>query len=248
MTEWLVGKYMPDLRRREPRNVGVVLFANDTISMRFRGQRPDGSIHATGLALGEPAIYKGWVEFWHYLARTTNDLNQWLRRRVIDNYFLERGGRLLSGEEVDSEPLLHDLYGQLVEETSDDDWKLADRVAKLLDQSGVSQTEHFRRGYQIDAGDTGEHYRYPYAYVNGHRVVADQIHRIGPHNARSRLWEFMHLAPDIGKIVFTDSATDDRSVELLERQAHIVEVGQATPSEVSELFLSPPSLPSRRIF
>jgi hypothetical protein len=244
VAEWLVAKYMRDLRRREPRNVGVVVFANNETRMRFLGQRPDGSINARHAAVGEPEVYRGWIDYWRYLAATHVEQAGWVQQRPFENYWLERGGALLSADDVDPDLLLHDLYADLVEETETGDWRLADQISRLIEEAGLSRSEHFHRNFTIRAERTGESYDYPYAYVNDHRAVAAQIHQIGPNNARSRLWEFTNLSPDIRKIVFTTRTSDDRSVELLQSKADVVDATVVTPAHVRELFLSPaPSRP-----
>lgn len=231
---------MPDLRRREPRNVGVVVFGHGQTRMRFLGQRPDGSINARHAAVGEPEVYRGWIDYWRYLAETQVEQARWVQQRPFENYRLERGGALLSADDVELDLLLHDLYEQLVEKTDTGDWRLADQISRLIEEAALPQSEHFHRNYTMFSERTGESYDYPYAYVNGHRAVAAQIRQIGPYSARSRLWEFSNLAPDIRKIVFTTRISVDRSVELLERQADVVDATTVSAARVRELFLSPP--------
>ncbi len=241
MVEWLVAKYMPDLRRREPRNVGIVAFVNGEVRLRFKGEQPDGSVESRPAGINEPEAYRAWVDYWHHLAATTPTTEDWFHRRGFDNYWLERGGRLLSDEEVDPSEFVNQLYAELVDSASHDDhdWKLADRVDVLIREANLPGNENFHTPFKIQAEVTGETYTYPYAYVNGHRAVAARITNIGPYSARSRLWEFTHLSRDVRKIVFTAHRAEDRSVDLLDDEADVVDVGTASPTRIRELFLTP---------
>ncbi len=243
--EWLVAKYVPDLRRREPRNVGVVLFAGPETLMRFRGQRPDGTVDGRSARVRETDVYKGWIDYWQHLARSFAERQEWPRHHSFDSYWLERGGELLSEEDLEPSDLLVQLYETLVEETPDPDWKLADRVRDLLRQAELLESEHLLKGYSIPAPQTGETYKYPYAYVNGHRAIADQMVQVGARQARTRLWEFGHLPEDVRKIVFVEQVPDDPSVGLLRQMADVLEVGRVSPTHVREVFLTP--APVRRL-
>ena len=67
--EWLVAKYMPDLRRREPKNVGVLLRMGDSCFSRFLGEQSGGQIdgrHVHGL-VNSVQNYKAWVGYWKRL-------------------------------------------------------------------------------------------------------------------------------------------------------------------------------------
>jgi len=58
---WLVAKYMPDLRRREPDNVGVILLMDGRAHLRFLGQR-DGRVDGRSVRwAGSVKNYKAWA-------------------------------------------------------------------------------------------------------------------------------------------------------------------------------------------
>lgn len=111
MIEWFVAKYMSDLRRREPRNVGVILSVDGQLVMRFLGER-NGEMDARKARLvASSTNYKDWVHFWRSL-RHAQDLP--LIRGATDNYYIERGGHRLVGAEEDPQALLDTLYAQIV--------------------------------------------------------------------------------------------------------------------------------------
>ena len=117
MTEWLIAKYMPDLRRREPQNIGVVLFAGGSALARFVAEDPasldiDGRIARP--RFGSWENYCDWVHFWR--SSLAGGPEKLLARRAGENYFLERGGQLLAGADRDPRQLLDELYSMLVDE------------------------------------------------------------------------------------------------------------------------------------
>ncbi len=125
---WLVAKFMPDLRRREPRNVGVVLFPGsgegqliDNLPiLRFRGYA-DGKVDLRRAKVGkEGAVYEGWLQYWASLVEQRAPHSAWELRRNTDAFYLERGGELLTPLPVGTtaEDLADELYELLVETAS----------------------------------------------------------------------------------------------------------------------------------
>src|SRR4051794_12737156 len=123
---WLVAKYMPDLRRREPMNIGVILVLPDGQACgRFRAVRQDGNIDGRSARWAHSVEnYRSHVAYWRHLMESplTDDmLAQAVRPLGDENYLLEFGGERLSGAEAAGDPdnLLDWLYSELVEETPD---------------------------------------------------------------------------------------------------------------------------------
>jgi hypothetical protein len=104
-TEWVVAKYMPDLRRREPRNIGVVLRHGDQVLARVVGEKADGRIDGRilrGWGVISAENYRAWVAYWRHALLTTSDVRELLQPRADQDFVLERGGeRLLGGEDTD---------------------------------------------------------------------------------------------------------------------------------------------------
>ena len=72
---WYVAKYMGDLRRREPVNVGVIVCADGMSPIaRFLGEQHgqlDGRVSRS--AVGSTDAYRGWVEYWRDLVETRGE-------------------------------------------------------------------------------------------------------------------------------------------------------------------------------
>ena len=65
--QWFVVKYVPDLIRREPKNIGVILLVEGSSTSRSRRQQ-DGEIDGrTVPQFGNHLVYKAWVRQWRML-------------------------------------------------------------------------------------------------------------------------------------------------------------------------------------
>ena len=65
----ILAKYAPDLRRMEPRNVGVILWSNGHIAAKFLGEGEDGkpSRIPRRICMGDASNFREWIKFWRTL-------------------------------------------------------------------------------------------------------------------------------------------------------------------------------------
>src|SRR4051794_28602366 len=101
---WLIAKYMSDVRRREPTNVGIVLITDRGERLaRFKAEdESTGEIDGRKFRSGAVENYKAWVAHWKRALEKKADPRRLVTRDPTQNYFLEFGGeRLLGNEEVD---------------------------------------------------------------------------------------------------------------------------------------------------
>jgi hypothetical protein len=105
---WYLAKYERDLRRMEPRNVGVVLFYQGRQSSQFLHWRD-----AKRTLGAPPDSYKSWLHYWRTRLGDgfTTPL---LERRVGDNYYMTWGGELLAGNPMPEAAMLMKLFAELV--------------------------------------------------------------------------------------------------------------------------------------
>lgn len=113
--KFLVAKYVPNLRRMEPKNIGVVAWAPGAVSGRFLGEKRNGTttVKAPSFVAGEnKRIYSMWIASWReLLSRGEVDLDGGRRTATLDSEeFLDgfressRGNYVLAeaGESLDS--------------------------------------------------------------------------------------------------------------------------------------------------
>lgn len=120
---YLVAKYVPDIYRNEPVNIGVLTWIDGRVCSRFLGQKNDGTIdgRAAGIAgrIKSAQNYKQWIESWvtrlqgsHLQTREhgtiKSDSPEFLTALATyggGNYLLESGGEIMeepSPDEVSS--------------------------------------------------------------------------------------------------------------------------------------------------
>lgn len=195
--EWLVAKYVQDLRRQEPKNVGVVLKVGDLFLSRFLGERDEGQIDGRTVRglVSSVDNYKAWVAHWqHTTSRGRGDFDVFTKRRGDDSYYLEYGGeRLFGSEETEPEDMLDYLYGVLVEEAPEPKTlnvrQLSERV---LDHAGILDkvTSEYHLPLRLGGGNTDRAY-FDYRYDNG---AVHLMKRITLTYEGERSWERVHAA------------------------------------------------------
>jgi hypothetical protein len=238
-SEWAVIKFTRDLRRQEPVNVGVVLLSDRGHRLRVRGLAADGTL--TGRWSGNVSNLRAWIDYLKWqLSQPLDGLRDLLHTRVGDSYSIVEGGRILAGEDPDPDVLVEQLYGELVARSDEDevpDFK--QQVENLVNASGLSQDEHFRRKLPVTTQE-GETVEFPYAWVNGHMSVAQLMPSMRIDQVHSTLWICRTLPGDVIKLIFTESIPDDRSraAEILETEASLIEVPTADPADVRARFMS----------
>ncbi len=215
--EWLVARYMPDLRRREPKNVGVVLKMGGFCLTRFLGERSEGRIdgrRVQGL-VNSVSNYKAWVDYWQHAVDSTDPIAL-TKRRADDSYFLEYAGeRLLGSEHTAPEDMLDYLYSTLVEEMPEPDTlnvrQLSERV---LVRAGIRDrvTEKYR--LPVSVTDSA---LFDYKYQNG---ALHLMKRVTLTYEDERSWANAHAAAwDLEKAAFTTAGGKGRLIALVKTRS-----------------------------
>lgn len=251
--EWLVARYIPDLQRREPKNVGVVLKIGDLLLSRFLGEGSKGRIDSRRVHAFVNSVenYKAWVNYWQGVADGgSNDLLALANRRGDDSYFLEYGGeRIFGGERADPNDMLDYLYSVLVEEMPEPDTlnvrQLSERV---LTSVGIRDrvTEKYR--LPISVTDSA---LFDYKYENGalhlmKRVTLTYEDERSWTSVHAAAWDFEKAASRLdgseGQLIALVKARPSDSelgsqMGLLDGLAYVVDVAQEqqATSQLTEL-------------
>lgn len=252
---WMVAKFMPDLRRREPRNVGVVLFPGGDEAavieaspiLRFRGFA-DGKVDLRRARVGkEGAVYEGWLQYWMSLVEQRAPLSAWELRRNTDAFYLERGGELLTPlpDGATAEDLADELYELLVEpaapaqRTVDSvEGGFRDQVDSLLKRSGLWDDLHFARRYRVELTGLREH-EFHYAWVNGHTTIGQRLSNWKPDAVDATALRLALLPAGYSSVVIVPEYPEEAERVLpIERVSHLAAVDDLTPSDLREMFLA----------
>lgn len=216
--QWLVAKYMPDLRRREPSNVGVALRVDNKTYCRFRGQVEDGTIngiHVRGWSK-DLANYKSWVESWCYRFGKW-DLEKLVKVSNDQNYFLEFGGeRLVGNADTNPQDLLDELYSMLVEKPQEEVVtvnSLSDNIFKKLNVYNRMQRD-FKLAIPAEAGAFDEVF-FDYKYKpDDSKVTLFQAIALPYTDARTwntvhaAAWSFQKVAEHAGQLAATNKGLE----------------------------------------
>jgi hypothetical protein len=182
---YLVAKYISDLQRMEPRNIGVVVWSPGNVAARFVAEKPGSAGDIDGRSV--PAFvtsttaYKQWVDFWRDLLRARPAApgklrNRWaetLKQTSRGNFWLAEGGVILDRRVEDVQLLADDLFVRLVEPGLPDDGSdiALDRVADdIIRRLRLARNTNFHTKYRVAcsvAPNVEEDFEFSHAYKNG---------------------------------------------------------------------------------
>jgi hypothetical protein len=190
--KYLLAKYIPDLHRREPRNIGVIVWSPDGVDARFLGEREkepeviDGrSVPSFVTSLN---AYKQWVHYWRAeiekpeinpvfggepVRKNLPAFTEVLKSANKGNFVLEDGGLLLdklSSDELSQ--MVDNLFNVLVETNGQDeavDLTLDEVCDELLEKATLTVNPHFHNYFTVKCpvAETQETFTFSHAYKNG---------------------------------------------------------------------------------
>jgi hypothetical protein len=195
--QWFVVKYVPDLMRREPKNIGVILLVEGSRTSRFLGEQQDGEIDGrTVPQFGNHLVYKAWVKQWRMLRDQGADALQHevvAGRRAGASFYLEEGGELIAGN--DDRPrgeILDDLYATLVRPDSEP--AVADDVRrmtmKVIRRLGLTKKVQERVCLPVTVAGLPDDLWFDYRYDNGRPHL---MQRVGLASSDKSTWDRLHL-------------------------------------------------------
>ncbi len=117
---YMLCRYIPDLFRYEPRNVGVVVERNGQIEAKFRGETEPGHFDNRKLRWHPAApVYRQWVRYWRrILDRSPSSDRAWAQ--LVDsaqgNYEIRKAGEVGDTEWDNLSEVVSFLYSMLVTE------------------------------------------------------------------------------------------------------------------------------------
>ena len=103
--KWLVIKYVPDLMRNEPRNIGVVAIVGDDVKLMMLPRKPRW-------VKASAAMWRGWLGWFEHLEAERGPSEQWTARRAGDAFYVVEGGWTAGARSAES--LAVEMFGRLV--------------------------------------------------------------------------------------------------------------------------------------
>jgi hypothetical protein len=241
MQTYLIAKYVDDIRRNEPVNVGVIVFDGARVTARFEGEDDVGRIDKRKLRRhsGRDA-YVAWVAHWRRLIAEQQPADALISASSQD-FYLERGGVVLL--DLDARALndtVNDLYARLVK--PDDPpapMSLQEKSQRALRLAGADLEDdtRFRTDIAVTLDVGGQQFdeTFSYGVRNGTWHYLQEV-SFDPQKPRVSRKEANHCAflmehADISgsRLVLYDAADIDEStaplLELVQTFAPAVDVG-----------------------
>lgn len=189
---YLLAKYIPDLHRFEPRNIGVIVWTPTGVQARFLAEHPSRQGDVDGRSIPKfvtsANAYKQWLSYWRNAVSgralspvmggapvniSDQAFVETLKQSGHGNFVLVEGGALLDSVSESELPIIADqLFSQLVEasgpeQPSDPGFEL--HCDELLDRTGLKRHPHFVNHYPVRCRVHGvdEEYEFSHALANG---------------------------------------------------------------------------------
>lgn len=250
-TRWWLFKYTPDLRRREPINVGVLLESGGTHLCQFR-DATNGEINSRAVRRwnDEPANYAAWLRYLRdsFMAQRLDGdaiTAQLAGRSSADAYAVVPSGEVVYGDDRPPAQLLSELFDALVAPTAARPTTASTgphfrqqvdqliRRSPLWDHVGTS----FFEDYRISSIEH-EELTFPYCWNNGTTTVGALLPKITPARTHSLLWELSTIPSAVNAVVLTGEPAPDNGLGrvLQEKAGHVLVLAETTPDDLFAAF------------
>jgi hypothetical protein len=185
MITYFIAKYVDDLTRNEPDNVGVVVCDGERIVARFDGENDADTIDLRKVRhrITGSHAYRAWVHYWREAIKnpravgvecnTPLDLMEQLVGDASRDFYLEQGGTiLLDADERELEETARELYERLVREPDPPSpMSLQEKSRQALAAAGapMEDAHRFRKQFtvELDVDGVSIEHEVSYAVMNG---------------------------------------------------------------------------------
>ncbi|WP_326825839.1 hypothetical protein [Streptosporangium sp. NBC_01756] len=180
---------MPDLYRREPRNVGVVLLDQGRGCARFFGQdAASGTLNGrlASQLVPETRAYEAWVHyFMHHAANGSwqKVMDSLSRRQTFDNFYVEEGGTYECDFD-DPYAVLEELFQSLVGESTPTPKQplprdLKSLVKQVFKAAHIEDKVKNKPTFPVDVSGPRSHaqttIQFDYLYANGAMTIMERV-------------------------------------------------------------------------
>lgn len=209
----LVAKYIPDRRRNEPRNVGVLVAGENGAGVaRFLGQVGGGAINGRRVPrnlLRDLEAYKLWVSYWQDAAKEGLDALRELDDANTSAYYVVEAGEIVKDPQLDDIEALADRYfRELVDEIGSHEktsasLALSSAVERLISNPAIEESVSVKRDYSVEYPYHGGivNMSFQYGFINGHVTVGQRVLLGDEPHAFSFLGKAQNLPEEYGPSV-----------------------------------------------
>ena len=214
-TKYLLAKYIPDLHRFEPRNIGVVVWSPHGIEARFLAEHPSRLGEVDGRSIPSfvtsPNAYRQWIRYWRdaiagaairplgggeALSFKSPGFIDALQQTARGNFAVVDAGSVLDEiEEEELSAVADQLFVQLVEANAPKeprDLDLEVVADQLLERLHLDRHRNFYTNFPVQCTVRGveEEYVFSHAFANG--TLQKLYQRLAIPKDRTRLRKNVH--------------------------------------------------------
>jgi hypothetical protein len=185
---YLIAKYIPNLARMEPKNIGIFLHMDGRLLARFMGERHlNLDLRAVRSLVSHTGAYKQWIEYWRYLVAKESageELFNKLLATSNGNYIVTEGEVVFPPREMSGDPsrILEYLFQLLVgdfpeQKESLEQVSLSAKCEEIVKRYGLKKTAHFEESPLISVNVDGitQHLKPSYRWLNGAEVCFQKV-------------------------------------------------------------------------
>jgi hypothetical protein len=217
-TRFVVAKYIPDLRRMEPRNIGIIVWHKGATASRFLGEdEATGELHSPPrrISVKDNTAYRQWVESWRMqltkpfietghgdvIKKTSPEYLKQLCEWSRGNYVLVDGGEVPGNVQEDELTALADyLFQETVaveEERERKEYEYARLNAesiRLMKTTGIAERPDFVKDASAWYKIHGVQRYVKFDFALGGTALPDSVfHRVLLTHQKSFDSEFLHI-------------------------------------------------------
>jgi len=112
---YYIVQHVPDLFRRESRNVGVIVQRAESRRAKFFGERSDGKLDGRSISCFDyPLVYRQWVKYWRRCIERGGDCEKRLMRPNGDHFNVIDAGAIQGAAGDSLDDVCHYAYSMLV--------------------------------------------------------------------------------------------------------------------------------------
>lgn len=146
-------RYIPDMMRNEPKNIGVILIDPenpDDFASKFRGQTDEPHKYRQVLRI-PPQVLRRWVEYFEYKVQNGQLQDVWRAQAKRPSQFtLQASHENFSG--TSAAELVDEVYSEIVVPNTPPRERLKDKAQLVIERSGVNVSLDYMQEVDLAAG------------------------------------------------------------------------------------------------
>jgi hypothetical protein len=212
-TRYLIVRYISDLARSEPKNIGVVLASSQGVMAKFLGEKDNRlDLRSVRSLVSHTPSYKQWIDYWRHVISQEIEPERKLDEILASsrgNYVVSEGDVVYLPPDVAADPhrTLSHLFYLLVSEfpqqqEEEAELSLSARCDEIIKRFDLRRNPHFKEAPVVDvtlSTNVKQLIVPSFAWVNGTEVYFQKVSIVGARpdasqkNVNNAAWIFEKL-------------------------------------------------------